>query len=74
MATTDTPEIMCDTDGATIGALHELEIGTICALADGAFMLDFDQIVGRHDLEALHSLIGKVLECATGAGSLAAGA
>jgi hypothetical protein len=73
MATNDTPEIMRDTDGTTIGPVYELEIGTVCALTDGAFMLDFDQIVGRGDLEALHSLIGKVLDRATGAGSLAAG-
>jgi hypothetical protein len=72
MATPNQPEIMHDTDGAPIGPVYELEIGTIVALNDG-YMLDFDQIVGRGDLEALHSLIGKVLECATGAGSLAVG-
>jgi hypothetical protein len=68
------PEIAHDRDGATIGSVYHIEIGELWALPDGGFMLALDAMAERSDLEQLHALIGKVLERATGAGSLVPGA
>lgn len=64
-----TPEIVFDTDGAPVGEAYELEIGTLYALADGAYMLAADAVFERSDLEQLYALIGTVLEGGATAGS-----
>lgn len=56
------PATMADTDGTVIGQIHELDCGVVCALVDGGFMLDLDQIVDRGDLESLYRLLGQMLD------------
>lgn len=64
-----TPELVTDVDGAVIGEAYETEIGALYALGDGGYMLAFDSVVERDDLERLYTLIGQVLERGTPAGA-----
>lgn len=72
MATTmPAPTTFTDRDGTQIGDAYELEAGTLYALGDGGFMLAIDPVLERADLEALHALIGQVLQRGAAAGTMA---